>query len=422
MKQFYLAAAFLLCLSVAAPADNWPQWRGPKNDGVSTEKNIPAEWSTSKNVAWKLPLPGRGGSTPCVWGDKVFLTSTIEGSDELVALCVNTAGKELWRKVLGTGTAPTRADEGDAAGASPSTDGKHVWFFFATGDLACLDLDGNEVWKLNAQKQYGRFRIQFGMHSTPALFGGKLYLQFLHDGGQHVICLDAATGNEVWKVERPSDGRAECLHSYASPFVWTDGKDAYLVTHGNDYAVAHDLNDGKEIWRLGGLNPKDRYNRTLRFVASPVCTPDLIVVPTAKKGVVVAVKPTARGQIADGSEHEQWRLPKGTPDVPCPLVVDGLVYLVDEWGETLTCLDAKTGNVHYAQRFRKFRHRASPVYADGKVYVTARDGVCNVVKAGPKFELLATNKIEEDQTASPLVADGRLYLRGFKHLYAIGTK
>ena len=155
----------------------------------------------------------------------------------------------------------TAGDEGNGVGLrrprTASTSGSSS----GSGDLACLDFDGKEVWKFNAQEQYGPFQIQFGMHSTPVLHDGKLYLQLMHDGGQHVICLDAATGKEMWKVDRPSDGRAECLHSYASPFIWTDGKDAYLVTHGNDYTVAHDLKDGKEIWRLGGLNPKERTTR-----------------------------------------------------------------------------------------------------------------------------------------------------------------
>lgn len=413
-------------LTVAAPAlhgkdQDWPQWRGPKNDGISTEKNLPTEWGTDKNVVWKLAMPGRGGSTPCVSGDRIFLTSTVGANEEVAALCVSAAGKELWRKPLGGANIRTPPGEGDTAGASPSTDGKHVWFFCSSGELACLDFDGNEVWKFNVQKRYGKFQIQFGMHTTPALFKDRLYLQLLHDGGQNVICLDAATGKEVWKVDRPSDGRRECLHSYASPFIWTDGKDAYLVTHGNDYTVAHDLKDGKEIWRLGGLNSKERYNATLRFVASPVCTPDLIVVPTAKRGVVVAVKPSAHGKFEAGSEYEQWRLPSGTPDVPSPLVANGLVYLMGETG-TLTCLDAKTGEQKYSHSLRQFRHRASPAYADGKVYLTARDGTTYVVKAGPTFELLATNKMEDDQTASPAIAGGRVYMRGFKNLYAIGTK
>jgi len=234
-----------------------------------------------------------------------------------------------------------------------------------------------------------------------------------------VIALDKATGKEIWKVKRPSDGRAECEHSYASPTLWRRGKDAYLITHGNDYAIAHRLEDGSEIWRVGGLNPKTSYNSTLRFVASPVATPDLIVVPSAKHGPVVGLKPDASGLVMPGSPHEQWRLPKDTPDVPSPLVCNGLVYLSGEDG-LLTCLDARTGRKHYGERIHSAKYRASPVWADGKIYCTARDGVISVVKAGPKFELLASNKMADQISASPVISGGRIYLRGWDALYAIG--
>jgi outer membrane protein assembly factor BamB len=413
-----LALAFALVPTVPAMADNWPQWRGPKNDGISAEKGLPTEWSDSKNVLWKVPVPGSGNSTPCVWGDRIFLTSADAGNNAL-ALCVGTDGKERWRKTVGSGT--VRApDGGNIASASPSTDGKHLWFCFGTGDLACFDLDGNEVWHFKVQD---RFTYQYGWHSTPVLDAGRLYVQLLSTPGQHVICLDAATGKEVWRVERPSDGRAECLQVYTSPFIWTNGTDKLLVIHGNDYTTAHDLKDGHEVWRVGDLNGKEtRYNPTFRFVASPVCTPDLIVVPTAKGGPVVAVNPKARGKVNAGSEYTVWRKARGTPDVPSPLVHDGLVYLVRENGELQTW-DAKTGQEKYpSQRLHPAKYRASPVWAEGKLYIAAHDGVVTVVKAGPKFEVLAENKMGDDMGASPATAGGRFYLRGYKHLYAIGAK
>jgi outer membrane protein assembly factor BamB len=166
------------------------------------------------------------------------------------------------------------------------------------------------------------------------------------------------------------------------------------------------------------LNPKERYNPTLRFVASPVAAADLIVVPSAKNGPVVGVKPSAEGMIRAGSPGEQWRMTKNTPDVPSPLVHDGLVYLCRENGQ-LMCLDAKSGVQLYSESLHKQRYRASPVYADGKIYLTARDGVISVVKAGRKFQLLAVNRMNDDISASPVVANGRIYLRGFKALYAI---
>jgi outer membrane protein assembly factor BamB len=169
------------------------------------------------------------------------------------------------------------------------------------------------------------------------------------------------------------------------------------------------------------LNPREKYNSTLRLVASPVCTPDLIVVPSAKGGPVVAVKPNAKGKVEMGGEFEQWRMPRGTPDVPSPLVHDGYVYLVGETGK-VTCLNAKTGEQLYSERTRDVRHRASPVYADGKIYSSARDGSVFVLKTGPTFELLATNRLPDDITSSVAIADGRIYIRAFKALYAIGTK
>src|SRR5262249_25045573 len=150
------------------------------------------------------------------------------------------------------------------------------------GDLACFDVDGNEQWRLNVQEKYGKFKIMHGMHVTPVLDGDRLYLALLTQGGMWVVAFDKANGREVWKAERPTDGHFEGEHSYASPFLWRRGNEAYLVVHGCDYATAHSLKDGSEIWRLGDLNPKDKYNSSLRFVASPAVSPDLIVVPTAK--------------------------------------------------------------------------------------------------------------------------------------------
>ncbi len=414
-----LAALLALLATTVGRADNWPQWRGPNYDGISHEVGLPTEWSESKNVLWKLPLPGMGGATPVVWGDRLFLTSEDKG--DLVLLCVSTEGKELWRRTVGKRTNTVRGDEGNGASASPSTDGKYVWAFAGSGELACFDFEGKEVWKVNLQNRYGKFDIQFGLHSTPLLHGDRLYLQLIHSAGAWVIALEKATGKEVWKVVRKSDGVGENKDSYASPCLWQKGTQAYLIVHGNDYATAHRLEDGSEIWRVGGLNPKDKYNRTLRFVASPVATPDLIVVPSAKNGPVVGVKPDATGLVMNGSSFEQWRRGSNTPDVSSPLVVDGLVYLCGEKG-TLICLDAQTGKEFYSQRLHDARYRASPLFADGKIYLTARDGVVTVVQAGPTCKVLATNTLPDQFSASPVVANGRIYLRGFKSLYAIGSK
>jgi outer membrane protein assembly factor BamB len=406
-----------LLLATAARAENWPQWRGPNNDGVSKETNLPAEWSATKNVAWKLALPGMAGSTPIVLGDRIFLT-TEDGSD-LALLCVSTAGKELWKRPMGPAKGlGWKKDEANLASPTPSTDGKHVYVFAGNGEFAAFDLDGKEAWRFNAQERYGKFRIQFGMHSTPVLHGDRLYFQLIHSGGGHVVCIDKATGKDVWKILRESDGTHENEHSYASAFVWQNGKDAYLVVHGNDYCTAHDLKDGKEIWRVTDLNPRKRYNRTLRFVASPACTPGLIIIPSAKNGCVVALRPDATGKVGPGSKFEAWRMAKGTPDVPSPLVHDGLVYLCREFGE-LICLEAQSGKEVYRQELHRARYRASPVLADGKLYLTARDGTITVVQAGREFKKLATNKLPDQTAASPAVSGGRIYIRGFANLWAL---
>jgi outer membrane protein assembly factor BamB len=422
VKPFASALCLLTAGLLAAPAgsaraENWPQWRGARLDGVSGETGLPAAWGENKNIVWKLPLPGMGGSTPAVWGDRLFLTS--EDGRDVVLLCARTDGNQLWKRKLGGGGARYRFDEGNNASSSPCTDGRHVYAFAGSGELACFDFAGKEVWRVDVPKRYGRFQIQHGMHTTPLLDGDRLYLLLLHANAALVVALDKATGAEVWRVARPSDGRGECKEAYTSPVLWQNGKRRYLIALGSDYATAHRLDDGAEVWRVGGLNPKDRYNFSLRLIASPVATPDLIVIPSAKNGPVVGVDPAARGLVLPGSNYERWRMPNNTPDVPSPLVHSNLVYLCRENG-LLICLDAKTGRKQYAQHLHASRYRASPVYADGKVYLTARDGTFTVVRAGRRFRRLAVNRLPDEFTASPAVSGGRLYLRGFQTLYAVG--
>jgi outer membrane protein assembly factor BamB len=414
-----LGAALLL--GSLARAENWPEWRGPRGNGVSAE-SAPLKWSEKENVLWRLPLPGPAGATPIIWGDRIFLTSVGDGG-RLLLLAVSTAGKLLWEREVARGNEDVRGDEGNYASPSPVTDGERVWAFMGNGVLASYDLEGSEKWRLDLEERYGKFDIQFGLSSTPILDGGRLYLQLIHGKWSKepsrglVIALDKATGKEVWKEVRATDATAECKHSYASPILYRDGERAFLVTHGADYTIAHDLESGKEIWRCGGLNSKEKYHDTLRFVASPVANEGLIVIPTAKSEKVVAVRPDGKGDIT-ASDRIAWELPKRTPDVPSPLIHDGLVYLCRENG-VLICLDAKTGEKLYEERTVDDRHRASPVYAGGRIYLTARRGMVTVVKAGREFEILAQNTLGEDMSASPAISRGTMYLRTFDALYAV---
>lgn len=428
MKSLTLILVSVVCLAVGSrgTAENWTSWRGPTSNGISNERDLPTEWSKDKNVAWRLPLPGPAGATPVVWDDQIFLTSLAD--DQLLLICASTDGKELWRREITRGNKDVRGDEGNSASPSPVTDGTHVWAFMGTGDLQCFDMQGNSVWKLNLQDRYGEFRIQFGMASTPVLHDGRLFVQLIHGDGKAdtqealVAAMDAATGAAVWKSDRVTMAHTENEHSYASPMLYDFGGRQFLITHGADYTVAYALDDGRELWRLGGLNPHDDpdmpYHRTLRFVASPAAAEGIVVCPTAKRGPVFAVRPDLTGDLTGDKSAILWKLDKNTPDVPSPVIHDGLVYLCRENG-FLMCIDQQTGQEIYHERTHDMRHRASPVLADGHLYLTARDGRVTVIKAGPDFEVVAKNETGEDMSASPVISNGTIYLRTFDALWAI---
>ncbi len=420
-------------------AENWPRWRGPTGNMISTETGIATQWGPDRNVAWRTTLPGPAGSTPVVWGDRIFLTTLIGSEDgaELAVACLSTSGEKLWQQTVGGGNQWARVDKGNSASASPVTDGKHVWYFFGTGMLGCFDIDGNERWKFDVQDRYGKIDIQFGMSSTPVLDGDDLYLQLMHGTmrGSYtvlkVVKLDARTGDEIWAVDRkPEPGVTpaemfETKHSYASPFLYDDAGQRFLVTHGADATVGYRLDDGEELWRLGGLNGPSEFNPgnfdpTFRFVATPTAAEQSIVVPTAKRGPMVALKvtPDLHGRIERPSGQVRWFHDR-TPDVACPLIVDGLVYCVDAGSGQVFCLELETGKQLYYERGHGGVHYASPLYADGHVYVTAMDGNVNVIKSGRAYEIVSSNTFGEKMTASPIVSDGTLYLRTYEALYAI---
>jgi outer membrane protein assembly factor BamB len=414
-------------------ADNWPQWRGSRSDGISAEKGLPATWSKTKNVAWRTPLPGRAGATPCIWGDRIYLTSN-EG-DDLVLLCVSKVdGSIRWKQRVGGGNQDARSGEGNSASPSPSTDGKHVWVFYSTGLLACYTVDGQEVWKFNVGDRFGKLDIQFGMTSTPVLDGDALYLQLIHGPMKmdddtrtgKVIKLDKLTGKTIWEVDRITNAVFENKHSYASPFLYRDNARQFLVVHGADCTTGHALTDGKELWRFGGLNgPTDtnpkKHDATFRFVASPGVVPGTIIVPTAKGGPTVALRVSddLAGDCSTKKSVMRWVNPL-TPDVSIPVVADGLVYLLHKDGK-LQCVDLETGKDVYLERTHTGQHRTSPLLADGRLYFGSNDGWVTVVKPGRTFELVESIDLGEAVTASLIVSDGVLYVRSYDALYAIKT-
>lgn len=407
-------------------AENWPSWRGPLGNGISTETDLATSWSTTENVAWRVPLPGQAGATPVIWDDHIFLTSVDD--DQLILICLGTDGEERWRRTVGVGDRVVRGDEGNMASPSPVTDGQHVWSFMGNGAILCCDFDGNEVWRSDLNERFGPFDIAFGMSSTPVLHGERLFFQFIHgdgDASTHealVVSLDKKTGEEIWRSPRVTGAHTENEHSYSSPILYDFAGLTYLVTHGADYTIAYDLENGEELWRLGGLNPHDDprrpYHPTLRFVATPAAAEGIIVVPTAKNGPIFAIRPDLKGNLTGSDEALLWLRPDNTPDVPSPLILDDLVYLCRESG-ILLCVDRKTGEQVYMERTHDQRHRASPVYADGKIYLSARDGRVTVVQPGREFKILAVNDLGEDLSASPAISKGTIYLRTFNALWAI---
>ncbi len=426
-----LCVMLLVLVAGTANGENWPQWRGSRSDGISAEKGLPASWSKTKNVAWRTPLPGRAGATPCIWGDRIYLTSN-EG-DDLVLLCVNKAdGSIRWKQKVGGGNQDARSGEGNSASPSPSTDGKHVWVFYSTGLLACYTIDGQEVWKFNVGDRFGKLDIQFGMTSTPVLDGDALYLQLIHGPMKmdddtrtgKVIKLEAATGKTIWEVDRVTNAVFENKHSYASPFIYRDNAREFLVVHGADCITGHALADGRELWRFGGLNgPTDtnpkKHDPTFRFVASPGVVPGTIIVPTAKGGPTVALRvgDDLVGDCTAKKSVVRWVNPL-TPDVSIPVVADGLVYLLHKDGK-LQCVDLETGKDVYMERTHTGQHRTSPLLCDGRLYFGSNDGWVTVVKPGRTFELVESIDLGEAVTASLIVSDGVLYVRSYDALYAI---
>ncbi len=416
-RVFGLLLVSLFSPRVLAYADNWPQWRGPAMNGVSAEKNLPLKWTTEENIIWKLALPGLSGSTPIIWRERIFL-NVAEGSD-LYLWCVDRkAGTLAWKKLLGSGNIKMRKQ--NMSSPSPVTDGKSVYVMTGTGVLKSFDFTGKELWGRDLQREYGEFGLQWGYASSPLLADNAIYIQVLHgmktDDPSYVMRVDKASGKTVWKVDRPTDAITESPDSYTTPALLRYGKTAELVVTGGDCVTGHDLATGKELWRANGLNPDN--NPSYRIVASPVIFNEIIYAPTRVRPLL-ALKAGGRGNIT--TSHLLWSTLNG-PDVPTPLTDGQYFYVVNDRG-IMWCLDAKTGAEIYAQqRLNPGAYSGSPVLADGKIYVTNEDGLTSVVRAGPKFEILAENPLNEYCLSSPALSDGQIFIRTSQHLYSIGNK
>jgi outer membrane protein assembly factor BamB len=410
-----LAVVLSLLSSTHVYADNWPQWRGPELNGISREKNLPLRWSATENIAWRVALPGRSGSTPVIWGERVFLH--VADGDNLFLWCVDRKlGNVLWKKLLGGGNVKMRKH--NMSSPSPVTDGQSVYVMTGTGILKGFDFNGREIWSRDIQKDYGEFGLNWGYASSPLLHEDALYVQVLHgmntDAPSYVLRIDKKSGKTVWRVERPTQAVSESPDAYTTPALLRYGKTVEIVITGGDCVTGHDPATGKELWRAGGLNPDN--NPYYRIVASPVIADAVIYAPTRVRPLL-ALRSGGRGDVT--KSHLLWATPNG-PDVPTPVTDGKYFYIVNDRG-IVWCLDAKTGQEIYGQkRIKPGTYSASPVLADGKIYITNEDGLTTVLKAGPAFEVLAENDLGDYCLSSPAVSGGKLFIRTAQYLYCIG--
>jgi outer membrane protein assembly factor BamB len=416
-KGLTLAILVTLLAARFALADNWPQWRGPFLNGISSEKNLPIHWSAEENVAWKVALPSWSGSTPIIWGEKIFL-NIAEGSDLYLWCLDRSKGALIWKKQLGSGN--TKMRKQNMSSPSPVTDGKNVWVMTGTGVLKGFDFNGAEVWARDIQRDYGRFGLNWGYASSPLLYEDALFVQVLHGMRTHdpsyLLRIDKNTGKTIWRVERPTKAIVESPDSYTTPALARQASTVEIVITGGDCVTGHDPATGKELWRANGLNPDNDPN--YRIVASPVVYQDVVYAPTRVKPLL-AIKTGGHGDVT--RSNRLWEFQHG-PDVPTPVTDGKYFYVVDDRG-VMWCLDAKTGQTIWGpQRIKNGTYSSSLVLADGKLYVTNEDGLTTVLRAGPTFEVLAENGLNDYTLSSPAISDGQIFMRTAQFLYCIGKR
>ncbi|MCM2255683.1 MAG: PQQ-like beta-propeller repeat protein [Vicinamibacteria bacterium] len=419
MSGGLLAAGALAAIALGSGADVkaagpgfWPQWRGPVFTGEAPGAKPPTTWSETRNVRFKVALPGSGKSTPIVWGDALYLTSAVPAGAELEFTVLSLARKDgatRWSQVVRRETPHEGTHkDGSFAGGSALTDGQRVYAFFGSRGLYALDLTGKVLW----EKQLGqmRTRMAFGEGASPALHAGTLVVNWDHEGDDFVAAFDAATGQEKWRQRRDEPT------SWVTPLVVTVGGKAQVVVPGTHKVVAYALDTGALVWEAPGL--------TANVIPTPVSAGDWLYVMSGFRGNALrAIQLSAAKGAITGPPTIAWSYDQDTPYVPSPLLYQGGLYFLKSNSGILTRLDAATGTASFTQRLEGVPNvYASPVAADGRVYVAGRDGATAVLKAGAAFEVLALNRLDDGFDASPAIAEGDLFLRGAKHLYRIAEK
>jgi outer membrane protein assembly factor BamB len=425
-------AALLLVPALFAADDDWSRWRGPNNDGMA-RGDAPLEWDDKKNVAWRVSIPGRGHSSPIVWGDKIFLTTAVPTSDaatpasapaagqrrgpggnagagrehKFLVLCLDRrTGKTIWERVAKVATPHEgyHHQYGSFASNTPATDGKHVYAFFGSRGLYCYDLNGKLVWSKDFPPM--RMRLGFGEGVAAVVDGDALYLKFDQEENSYFLALDKRTGKELWRVARDE------VSSWSPPLVVTHNGRKQLIVSATKRVVAYDPANGKVIWECAGLGTN--------VIPAPVVSNGVVYVMSGHRDPnLLAIKLGREGDLT-GTDAVVWTNNRSNAYTGSPVLHDNKLYFVTDSG-LLSCLDARTGEAHYRQRLPKpYNFKASPVGANGKLYLATEEGDVVVVKMGEKFEVLATNTLT-DQTfiATPAVVGGSIYLRSQDALYCI---
>lgn len=415
-------------------AANWHQWRGPDGSGVSRTASPPLEWSETKNIRWKVAVEGQGGSSPIIWQDKVFLLTAIDTGrvdpdkvapeeqthknpfgikypntfHEYVVLCLDRSnGKVIWREVAAT-RVPVEGHhrDNDFASSSPTTDGERLYVWFGSAGFYCYSLDGKQLW--NRDLGTAETRLSFGEASSPVVHEGKVILNRDQEGQSYVVVMDAATGDTLWRKDRDEPS------CWATPIVVEHDGVEQLITNGHNRVRSYNLENGDLLWECGG--------QVSNVTPSPVASNGLVYCMSGYRGSSVMALPLdAKGDISD-SDQIAWRGDRGTPYVPSPILYDDFLYFNASNNPILTCVDAKEGDV-LIERTRMPGLRgvyASPVGASDRVYYVGRDGSTLVLNKGKKFEVLATNVLDEPVDATPALAGEEIFIRSDRSLYCIG--
>jgi outer membrane protein assembly factor BamB len=405
MPRILTCLAFL-CIPAPTLAENWPGWRGPRGDGMSLETKVPLRWSSTENIRWKTPIPGKGHSSPIVWGDRVFVTTCLEKEKQRLLLSLNGRdGKLLWQRVVLTAELEEKHDLNSYASSTPATDGKHVWVPFLAAprvQLACYDMDGKLAWLVSP----GEFHSKHGFCTCPVLYKDMVILNCDQDGDGYLVALDKATGVERWRTPRPNHTR-----SYCTPLVVTAAGKQQLVLTGSKCVASYDPDTGKQRWIMDGP--------TEQFVASMVHLDDVLFLTAGYPTYhLLAIRPNGAGNVT--KTHVLWHSTKGAGYVPAPVVWGKWFFVVTDAG-IASCLDAKTGKRHWMERLGD-HHSASPIAAAGHLFFTDDAGVTHVLKAAEKFEVVSRNALDEACYASPAVSQGQVFIRTLHHVWCIGRE